>query len=242
MTNIPNGILTNSYDPSTKKDSQDKLIANCMYQTYVNPKQKHLFLESENGLTTACLKNKGVVSKDIFVVNGNSDVCKNCKNISQFVPPENVACDMSTTFLQTTPLKFQTIWMDYCCTMEGNKDFKPIEDFTAILSRQVIANDGIVGFTFSIRQPKKHWMKRSVKMHRFATHDIQKNPKYKVFKGIKDRKKSRWEHAVVDFCETTLNNISIKCNIDVVNFYRYKFKNGLSPPQMYVFFARVKYE
>ncbi len=237
MSNIPTGISKNSYNPKSKKDSQDKLFANCIYQSYVNSTEQHLFLESENGLTTACLKNKGVRPNDMFVVNGNPDTCK---TIKKFIPSENVICDMSTNFLQTTKRRFQTIWMDYCCTMEGNKFFKPIDDFYAILSRKVIADGGIIGFTFSIRQPKKHWSNCSVRKHKLATQDIVKNSKYKIFKKIQDRKKSRWEHNAIDFCETVLEKTT-KCKIDIVDFYRYQFKNGKAPPQMYVFFAKISW-
>jgi hypothetical protein len=241
MATVPRSISENTYNPETKRDSQDKLHANVMYQELVFPEEKHLFLESENGLTTACLRNKGVKPSNLYVVNGNP---KTCQVISKFVP--NVICGMSTTYLQTTPHQFGTLWMDYCCTMEGNIYFRPINDFEAILSRRLVKNEGFVGFTFSIRQPKKHWKKCSVQKHKLATHEIRNSKKYHIFHGKKtmeNRKKSRWEHATIDFCETVLSKINNhgSCNLEVVNFYRYQNKVGKAPPQMFVFFVKVTY-
>jgi hypothetical protein len=63
---------------------------------------------------------------------------------------------------------------------------------------------------------------------------------------MENRKESRWEHSIIDFCETALEKIksSVSHNIDieVVDFYRYQYKVGNAPPQMYVFFVRVFYK
>jgi hypothetical protein len=241
MAVIPKSISENTYNPATKRDSQDKLHANDMYQALIDPEEKHLYLESENLLTTACLRNRGVRLSDLYVVNGNP---KTCRAILKVVP--NVVCGMSTKYLQSTSEQFGTLWMDYCCTMEGNVYFKPVEDFEAILSRRIVKNGGFVGFTFSVRQPKKHWKKCSVQKHKLATQEIREAPKYKVFRDKKtmaNRKNSRWEHATIDFCETVLRKIErcVSCDIEVVDFYRYQHKVGKAPPQMYVFFVRVFY-
>jgi hypothetical protein len=241
MSSIPKGISENTYNPATKRDSQDKLHANDMYQVYVSPEDSHLYLESENLLTTACLRNRGVHPNNLYVVNGNSETCR---EIAKVVP--NVTCDMSTSYLGKTEKQFGTIWMDYCCTMEGNVYFCPIDDFEAILSRRLVKNGGIVGFTFSVRQPKKHWKKCSVKKHKLSTQEINESKKYSCFHGKKkivNRKDSRWENSTIDFCETVLSKIKdkVSCNLTVVDFYRYKHKVGKAPPQMFVFFVKVSY-
>jgi hypothetical protein len=242
MTAVPKGITENTYNPATKRDSQDKLHANDMYQRYVSPEEKHLYLESENLLTTACLRNRGVQSNDLYVVNGNPETCG---IISRVVP--NVSCQMSTAFLLATLHHFGTLWMDYCCTMEGNTYFRPVDDFEAILSRRLVKNGGVVGFTFSVRQPKKHWKKCTVQKHKLSTQEIRDSKKYHIFRGkktMKNRKTSRWEHATIDFCETVLRKVGsqVSCDLEVVNFYRYQHKVGKAPPQMYVFFVRVSYQ
>jgi hypothetical protein len=241
MATIPKSISKNTYNPVTKRESQDKLHANVMYQALIDPEEKHLYLESENLLTTACLRNRGVRQSDLYVVNGNPETCR---VISKIVP--NVFLEMSTAYLRATSEKFGTLWMDYCCTMEGNVYFRPVEDFEAILSRGIVQNGGVVGFTFSVRQPKKHWRKCSVQKHKLATQEIRDSQKYGFFrekKTMANRKNSRWEHSTIDFCETVLRKVKsrVSCDLEVVNFYRYQHKVGKAPPQMYVFFVRVFY-
>jgi hypothetical protein len=239
MASIPNGILHNTYNHQTKKDSQDKLHANALYQRYVDVQDKHLYLESENLLTSACLKNSGVSKQNLFVVNGNEETCQ---TIRQIVP--NTFNMMSTEFLQTTEEKFGTIWLDYCCTKEGNSFFHPIDDFRIILNRKLVSSGGVVGFTFSVREPKKHWKKLTVHRHKLPVEKIKMSKKYKnicIKKKINNRNSSKWEHATIDFCEAAFLNISDNITFEVEEFYRYKNKNGRAPPQMYVFFVRVHY-
>jgi hypothetical protein len=246
MLALPKGISENTYNPATKRDSQDKLHANDMYQKYASQfiKEKHLYLESENLLTTACLRNLSIKKSNLYVVNGNRQTCQ---EISKVV--SNVFCNMSTSYLRRTKHRFGTLWMDYCCTMEGNKYFRPIDDFELILSRRLVQNGGIVGFTFSVRQPKKNWKKRSVKQHKLSISEIKNSKKYRCFhnqkKTMESRKKSRWENATIDFCETVLEKIksyvSHNIDIEVVDYYRYQYKVKNAPPQMYVFFVRVFY-
>lgn len=240
MTKIKE-LFKDTYNSETKCNSRDKLHANNMYQNYISPEDSHFYLESKNLLTTEHLRKKGVDLANLHIVNGDSETCK---HISQVVP--NVTHDISTSYLSITENKFGTLWMDYCCTMEGNSKFCPIDDFEIILSRHLVKNGGIVGFTFSVRQTKKHWKKCSVRKHKLATQEINKSEKYHCFsqkETIKERNKSRWEHATIDFCETVLDRIKnkVKCNLEVVDFYRYQHKVENAPPQMYVFFVKVFY-
>lgn len=231
---IPKGISEDTYNSETKISSEDKLYANYIYQTYVNINKNHFYLESKNRLTTSFLMNKGTPIENLYIANGNSETCKEIGKIVH-----NITCDISTNFLRSTNKKFQTLWMDYCCTMEGTYKFRPIDDAIIIISRRLVQNGGIIGFTFSVRQPKKHWKKKCIKKHKLSTQEIIK--KHKIFKNtnINNCKNSRWKHACIDFCESILQKT--KCNIEIVNFYRYQYKNGKAPPQMYVFFIKVNY-
>jgi hypothetical protein len=229
---IPIGIQKESYNPSTKLDSYDKLHANYIYESYINPIDNHMFLESANMLTTNILKNKGVNVNQMFVVNGNKETCD---KISKIIP--NVCCDMTTNYLKNNifPSKFGTIWLDYCCSMEGNEFFRPINDIKIIIEKKLIVNCGIIGFTFSVREPKKHWKKKSVNKHKIATTEIKIKYKNMFNPELKNKTINRWEHRAIDFCES-ISNLIPKCNIELDTFYRYKYG------QMYVFFMKVSYE
>lgn len=231
-------VAKGTYNFATKLTSKDKLFSNRLYAGFVNPSKKHLYLESENGITSKLLKERGVANKDLYVVNGSAD---SCRMIKKFVPKNNVACDMSTNFLATTGHQFQSIWMDYCCTMNGNKYFKPINDLKYILSRKLVESGGIVGFTFSVREPKQHYCKKSVKPHKQSAIQLKNTRKYKVLGNVSDRKKAKWENRVIDFCEAAQNDALISAKLEVVKYYRYVHKNGQAPPQMYVFFIKVTY-
>lgn len=230
---VPRSISSNTY--ATAKNQKNKLMANKMYARFVDSKKLHLFLESERKITIKTLRKKRVPTKNMFVVNGNKEVRN---KIAKVLPPKNVIFGMSTGFLLRNTRQFGTIWMDYCCTATGNVKFHPADDFVTILSRRLVENNGIVGFTFSIREAKRHWTNKSVRKHKMSIKELKKGRKYKIFskKPMSNRRKTRWENMAVDFCETCREDAGLKKHLEMVSFERYK-KGG----QMYVFFVRVNY-
>lgn len=234
MLNI---CFKNTFNHETKLNSIDKINVNKIYTKYTKKSHKHLILESENGITISHLKNKGISEKNIYVVNGCK---KTCEIISNFIPETNISWNISTNYLETTSNKFGSIWIDACCTKEGHSSYKPLNDLKHILQKKIIINGGIVGFTFSKREHKKHWKNRSINKHKLSLKEIKKSHKYKLFKNIKSRKESRWNHSIIDFCEEGLKNIN-DVNIKLIDCYIYKNKNQKAPPQMYSFFFKVNY-
>jgi hypothetical protein len=237
VSQICKPIKLNQYKPETKKNSVDKLNANKIYVKYVDPSKNHLFLESSNLITIDHLKAVGVSVKNMFVPNGDTATYE----VIQKVIP-NAVNMMSTEYLILCKKKFQTIWLDYCGTMEGNKNFRPINDFSIIVEKKLLEDGGIIGFTFCVRQKDKHYTKRTPR-HKLSTKEIRKKHKIFMFCGddLIDRKIYRWENACVDFCEKIQAKNIDNVKLDIIEYYRYSHWTKTARTMMYTFFVKINY-
>lgn len=156
LENITKKNEKTSFNPF-KSFSKEKHDVNSLYVSYVKEynydKGYHLVLDAETLLTTHYLYNIGVKSSNVVVPN---------PNIANFVTDRytkdvNLWDGMFHDFIDIhsnngkCTFNLSSIFLDYCCTFDGNKDCSPKLDINALLDTDILKNNCIIGFTFCTR-------------------------------------------------------------------------------------------
>lgn len=135
------------------EDSDNKVEINNYFVSLCHTNDKILYLESENMLTTRTFLKNNFDKNNLYVVS-KSNMAHN--KFIEYKLKHIGHMDMITYLLliSHTNIIFDSIWLDYCCTIEGNFNSKisPIDDIDIIFSRKLIKSNGIIGLTFSFRK------------------------------------------------------------------------------------------
>lgn len=238
--------INKGYNASTKIN-QNKIYANQMYQRSIegNYKGKHLFLESENCLTIKHLQQLNIAEENMYIINDDLNVCDQIKQNNNKI---NIFCQTTTQFFSQTNCVFESIWLDYMCSIYGNENFRPHNDLDLIFSKKLLQNNASLGLTFSFRQAKINWRLHPFRKHKLTHEKIINSATYGVLqKYLCDSNKlqNRWINNVINLVEYLRIKYCDIYDIKVFEYYKYQGQKILNNndknirANMYVFFIKV---
>jgi hypothetical protein len=109
---------------------------------------KILVLESSELNTVRAFKAQGVAESEVHIPNPCTKVCD---AISTAFPTAQVTKETVGDLIRTTQHKYDVVFLDYMCTVEGNKTTKPTHDVQQLFHRKLITTPGILATTFCKR-------------------------------------------------------------------------------------------
>lgn len=147
------------------KGSADENIKHRLNVLYANTSKlcytpgKHiLYLDGEALRTTKHLERRGIPSQVCYVPNNSRDYTRLYQRNEARGQKRIMLSHVSvTSFLVTRILyetkepiesKFCSIWLDYCGTFTGSKDYQPQHDMFLIFSKRMLCHKSVFGVTF----------------------------------------------------------------------------------------------
>lgn len=137
-----------------KSFAQEKHEVNSTYVYYVKHfgchDRLHLVLDAETLLTAHYLHQIGVKSSNIYVPNPNTKHFM----IDRYTKNVNLWNGMLHDFIcvhSKISKQFSSMFLDYCCTFDGNQICCPKLDISLLLNNDMLTDKCVVGFTFCTR-------------------------------------------------------------------------------------------
>lgn len=165
--------IDNSSFNMFKSFNHNKKIVNELYvkniQEWNQTTGVHLVLDAETMLTTHYLHSIGIDSKHVFIPNPNAENFKK----DRYTKKVNLWNGMLHDFLRQTKEDFSSIFLDYCCTYNGNIFCKPKKDIRYIIENNILKPNGILGLTFCKRNCKAKNI--SINVQAFLNYNCRKH-------------------------------------------------------------------
>jgi hypothetical protein len=227
----------NTYNYNT---DDNKLRANQMYANLIEHYNlsggAHFFLESVKLLTSTTLSVIGIDVGQMHIAERNEgDYLTMCQHLL------NVWHGSTIDYFSQTNTIFNSIWLDYTGSAYGNKsqNHNPCKDLQTILYRNLIQNNGIIGFTFSTRNGKRDGRLRRNRPYRchLPLYMLQQSHRYKLFDRLEDQIAYKEKQEIISVCETAFIGFSQQYDYRVVDFFKYERINRKQI--MYTFFIQV---
>lgn len=141
-------IIIDKYNPKKKKDEIDKIECNKLFTRFARENiGDALILDAEDLRTTFWLKRRDF--KHIIVP--NPYVYDKIKR-NRFINPIN---ELVGKYISKTNKNFTTVWLDYCCSFDGNEEMRPQEDIKLLFKRKLLTDNSTFAITFSFRKHER---------------------------------------------------------------------------------------
>jgi len=120
-----------------------------------------LYLDSEDAMTTAFLRAKGIPKERLHVPNPGKEfrqhLRKGAKHEANFYPSTVYEFVRDLDVDKPNERYMYHVWLDYCCTFNGNATTHPKIDIQLLFAKHLLAlSDGVFGVTFSRRDSGNH--------------------------------------------------------------------------------------
>jgi hypothetical protein len=110
------------------------------------------FLESREEVTLRSFLNEGFDPANLHIANFQADIAS---FLTDRNPGVNVAQQYAGDFMKQTNVSFDLVWLDYCGTIDGNKDCNPFDDITVLFQRRLLRDGAVFAYTFSRRNMRR---------------------------------------------------------------------------------------
>jgi hypothetical protein len=130
-----------------------KELINDKVASYTTPNSNVLILDTEQFRTAKVLEEAGVKPENIHIPQNDDETYREMQ-IKQ--KRNNIEHCTLNTYLDKD-IEYDMVWMDYCCTFDGNKNISPKEDIKKCIELNRMKEAGYLCLTFSLRNgDKKH--------------------------------------------------------------------------------------
>lgn len=134
------------FNTKAKKKDTNKLEANKLFtRQAVQNLGKALILDAETLITTNFLSKRGF--KNITVP--NPYVYDKIKKDKRIIAKDQLVGN----YIASTSIKFSAVWLDYCCTFDGNQtdEIVPQDDIIMLFNRRLLTDNSTFAVTFAYR-------------------------------------------------------------------------------------------
>lgn len=216
------------YDNKIRNLCPNKNYANGIYirtiKTHNCVDGFHLILESTKIKTVKYLCSIGVKLDHIVIANYSSNDCEKIKKeiIKEYgyCSVDIQASSLSKYLERNNTKKFKSIWFDYTCTMEGNSLVDPKYDFSLVIEKKMLDKNGVLGFTFCIREKVSSFSEISIA-------EIQKKFYFSnMLENIEDSSFQRYKYQTIYMLESMASkykNFNIESKVEFFGYKPLKF-------------------
>lgn len=107
-----------------------------------------LILDAAAHRTTTSLRAAGLLDSDICIANSDPHTSSLLKRA---LPQVDVRACTVNTVIANINHKLDIIYLDYCCTWQGNSMCSPLKDFELLFDRRLVADGAVFAYTLSRR-------------------------------------------------------------------------------------------
>ena len=141
----PTKKKVDKYNSDNKKDESEKIECNQLFTRFASQNVGNaLILDAEDLRTTFWLKRRGFTNITV----PNSFVYDDIKGDKRITAVNSLVGD----YIRDSNLKFTAVWLDYCCSFDGNAEINPQEDLKLLFRKKLVKTDSTFAVTFAFRK------------------------------------------------------------------------------------------